>query len=132
MAMMLRIVCPEKSAYEGEAAFVTLPTTDGELGVASRHASEICTLSSGYIRVCDTAMGTVDRRFAVSGGYAQIADDEVIVLAERAADVGSIQADQVQAKLQGFEDQLSVLSENDARRAYLYNEIAWCRLLLDA
>ena len=132
MAMQLRIVCPETSAYEGEAAFVALPSTDGELGVAARHASEICTLGSGYIRVSDTVMGTIDHRFAVSGGYAQIADDEVIVLAERAVDVDAVDVARVQAKLQGFEDQLSVLSENDARRAYLYNEIAWCRLLLGA
>lgn len=132
MAMQLRIVCPETSAYEGEAAFVTLPSTDGELGIAARHASEICTLGSGFIRVSDTAMGTVDHRFAVSGGYVQIADDEVIVLAERAADVDVVDPVQVQAKLQGFEDQLSVLSGNDARRAYLYNEIAWCKLLLNA
>ena len=131
MAMQLRIVCPEHSEYEGEAAFVALPSTDGELGVAARHASEICTLGAGYVRVCDVAMGTVDHRFAVSGGYAQIADDEVIILAERACDMASVDADQVTEKMRGFEDQLSVLSENDARRAYLYNEIAWCKLLLD-
>ncbi len=132
MTMELRIVCPESCAYDGEAAFVTLPTTDGELGVAARHASEICTLGAGVVRVSDQAMGTVDRRFAVSGGYAQIADDTVIILAERACDLAEVDEAQVQADIQGFEDQLSVLSENDARRAYLYNEIAWCKLLLDS
>ena len=51
--MHVRIVCPEHSAYEGEAAFVALPSTDGELGILPRHASEICTIKSGYVRVCD-------------------------------------------------------------------------------
>ena len=83
--MHVRIVCPEHSAYEGEAAFVALPSTDGELGILPRHASEICTIKSGYVRVCDQRMGEVSRTFAVDGGYAQIADDEVIVLAERRA-----------------------------------------------
>ena len=85
--MHVRIVCPEHSAYEGEAAFVALPSTDGELGILPRHA-------------------------------------------ERAEDLASINKDEVQAQLQGFEEQLSILSEDDARRAYLYNEIAWCTLLL--
>lgn len=128
--MHIRVVCPEHSAYEGEAAFVALPSTDGELGVLPNHASEICTVKAGYVRVCDQQMGEVSRVFAVTGGYAQITADEVIVLAERAQNLAEVNAVEVQAQLQGFEDALSKLSEDDARRAYLYNEIAWCKLLL--
>ncbi len=128
--MLIRIVCPESCAYEGEAAFIVVPATDGECGILPRHSSEICTISSGYVRVSDTDMNTVDHTFAVDGGYAQIADDTVIVLAERACNLADVDADKVKAQIQGFEDKLSNLSEDDARRAYLYNEIAWCKLLL--
>ena len=69
MPMELRIVCPDSCPYDGEAAFVTLPTTDGETGVAPLHASEISTIGPGYVRVCNEKMGQVDRTFAVSGGY---------------------------------------------------------------
>ena len=69
--MRVRIVCPEHNAYEGEAVFVALPTTDGELGVAPLHASEICSVASGYVRLCDERMGEVTRTFAVDGGYAE-------------------------------------------------------------
>lgn len=130
MAMELRIVCPDSCPYDGQAAFATVPTTDGEMGIAPKHASEISTLEQGYVRVCDERMGQVSRTFAVSGGYVQIANDVVIVLADRAQDLATVNRDEVQARIKGFEDQLSVLSENDAHRAYLYNEIAWCRLLL--
>lgn len=132
MPMELRIVCPESCPYEGQAAFVTVPTTDGEMGIAPLHASEISTISPGYVRVSDSAIGQVDRRFAVSGGYVQVADNTIIVLADRACDMADVDPAEVQAQIQGFEDQLSVLSENDAHRAYLYNEIAWCELLLDS
>lgn len=130
--MHVRIVCPESLAFEGEAAFVALPSTDGELGVLPRHASEICTIQAGYVRVSDTEMGTASHVFAVSGGYAEITEDEVVILAERAADVSAVDHAELQAKVEGFEDQLSNLSEDDAHRAYLYNEIAWCKLLLAA
>ncbi len=128
--MRMRIVCPEHEAYAGEAAFVVLPCPDGELGVLPGHASEICTIAAGYVRVSDRAMGTVDHRFVVSGGYAQITADEVIVLAERACDVEGIDHEAVRAARGVFEDKLSNLSEDDAHRAYLYNEIAWCELQL--
>ena len=114
--MRIRIVCPVSCAYEGDAAFVSIPSTDGEFG--------------GYVRVSDKAMGTVDHTFAVAGGYAQVADDVVTVLAERACDLATVDADKLKADIQGFEEKLGNLSEDDARRAYLYNEIAWCKLKL--
>ena len=127
--MHVRIVCPEHYAYEGEAAFVALPTSDGEVGVAPRHASEICSVEAGYVRVCDEHMGSVTHMFAVDGGYAEITDSEVVVLAERAQDMAAVSKDEVEERLRGFEEQLGNLSADDARRAYLYNEIAWCKLL---
>ena len=88
--MRIRIVCPVSCAYEGDAAFVSIPSTDGEFGVLPAHSSEICTIDRGYVRVSDKAMGTVDHTFAVAGGYVQVADDVVTVLAERACDLVTV------------------------------------------
>lgn len=130
MAMQLRIVCPEECVFEGPVAYVAVPSTIGEFGILPRHASEICTIDGGRIRVSEQKMGVTDHVFAVTDGYVQVANDEVIVLAERAVDVEKINSDEISARLADFEDQLGKMSENDARRAYLYNEIAWCKLLL--
>ena len=130
--MRVTISCPEFNAYEGEAAFVALPSTDGEIGILPGHANEICTVEAGIVRVADRAMGTVDHRFAVEGGYAEITADKVVVLAQRAADVDAVDPEELRAQLAEFEEQLSNLSEDDAHRAYLYNEVAWCKLLLAA
>ena len=130
MAMQLRIVCPEECVYEGPVAYVAVPSTVGEFGILPRHASEICTIDGGRIRVSEQKMGVTDRVFAVTNGYVQVANDEVIVLAERAVDIDRVDHDEISERLTGFEDQLGKMSENDARRAYLYNEIAWCKLLL--
>ena len=51
MPMNLRIVCPDSCAFDGTVAFVTVPTTDGEMGIAPLHASEISTIGPGYVRV---------------------------------------------------------------------------------
>ena len=130
MAMQLRIVCPEECVFEGPVAYVAVTTTVGEFGILPRHASEVCTIDGGRVRVSEQKMGVTDRVFAVTEGYVQVANDEVIVLVERAIDLEKVDSDDVAARLADFEDQLGKMSENDARRAYLYNEIAWCKLLL--
>lgn len=130
MPMQLRIVCPEECVFEGPVAYVAVPSTVGEFGILPRHASEICTIDGGRIRVSEEKMGVTDRVFAVTDGYVQVANDEVIVLAERAVDMAKVDPDEISERMAGFEDQLGKMSENDARRAYLYNEIAWCKLLL--
>lgn len=130
MSMHLRIVCPETCVYEGPAAYVAVPSTAGEFGILPHHASEICTVDRGIIRVSTERMGVTDLMFAVYSGYVQVAHDEVIVLVERAADLARVDADEVVDRIAGFEEELGNMSETDARRSYLYNEIAWCKLLL--
>lgn len=130
MAMHLRIVCPESEPYNGDVAFVTVPSTDGSFGVAPRHASEICTIESGIVSICEERMSQTTRSFAVGTGYVQVSDDKVIILTDRAEDISELKASAVEARLKGFEEKLGYLSEDDARRSYLYNEISWCKLLL--
>ncbi|QWT18235.1 F0F1 ATP synthase subunit epsilon [Collinsella sp. zg1085] len=128
--MHVRIVCPEHLAFEGEARFLTVPATDGSLGIAPLHASEIFTITSGFVQLCAEEMGSITSTFAVGTGYVQVASDKIIILAERAEDMAQLDVHTLETQLQGFEDELVNLSENDARRSNLYNEIAWCKLLL--
>lgn len=130
MAMKLRVVSPEECVFEGMVAYVAVPSTAGEFGILPHHASEICTIESGRIRVSEQQMGVTDRVFAVEDGYVQVANDEVIVLATRAIDTFKVDVEEVAARLTDLESQMGKMSENDGRRAYLYNEIAWCKLLL--
>ena len=122
MAMKLRVVSPEECVFEGMVAYVAVPSTAGEFGILPHHASEICTIESGHIRVSEQQMGVTDR--------VQVANDEVIVLATRAIDTSKVDVEEVAARLSDLESQMGKMSENDGRRAYLYNEIAWCKLLL--
>lgn len=127
--MRIRIVCPVSCAYEGDAAFVSIPSTDGEFGVLPAHSSEICTIDRGYVRVSDKAMHCrphVCRGRRLCPGCGRCRDRS------RRARLrfGDRRCDKLKADIQGFEEKLGNLSEDDARRAYLYNEIAWCKLKL--
>lgn len=128
--LRVRIVCPESSAFEGEAAFVAVPSGDGEIGVLSGHASEICTVVGGRVRLSGGISQEPEHVFVVSNGYAEITANEVIILVERAVDAAQIDRGTVLQAKQSFEDKLSNLSQDDVRRAYIYNEIQWCELQL--
>ena len=130
--MKLRIVCPENCAFDGDCGFVVVPTTTGELGILSSHACEISTTARGYVRVSDAIGQEPSHVIAVESGYVQIADDTIIILVERALDMAELKRNEVEAKRSEFEEQLQNLSQDDAHRAYIYNEIAWCNLLLES
>lgn len=81
---MLRVsvISPEKVLYEGEADSLVVPAYDGEVGVLTGHAPMMTLLGRGELRLG----GATPRRFAVEGGFMQVADDEVRIVTERAAE----------------------------------------------
>lgn len=77
----LSVISPERKLFDGEARFVVVPAFDGELGILHGHAPLMALLGKGVLRV-ETTVGT--RRFRVSGGFVQVAANEVAVVSERA------------------------------------------------
>ena len=75
------VVTPEATVVDAQTSFVTLPFHDGELGVAANHAPLIGRLGVGEMRFESDGK---TRRFYIDGGFAQIADNVVSVMAERA------------------------------------------------
>jgi F-type H+-transporting ATPase subunit epsilon len=75
------VLSPERSVYDGEASFAAVPAWDGELGILYDHAPLVALLGAGLLRM-ETPQGT--RRFRVSGGFVQVARNEVSILSEEA------------------------------------------------
>ena len=75
------VVTPEATVVDAQTNFVTLPFHDGELGVAANHAPLIGRLGVGEMRF---EVDGATKRFYIDGGFAQIADNVVSVMAERA------------------------------------------------
>lgn len=126
-----QFVRPDRLLYEGEVASLVLVTPTGELGVWPGHAPEICALGNGAVRLNLTAdRGGETVKVLISGGYAEITPQRVIVLADHARRADDIEPDVVaetRAKAVSTRDELP---SDDSRRAYYDNKIAWCDLLL--
>ncbi len=77
--MELEIITPDKNLFAGKVKSVSVPGTDGSLGILDKHAPLIATLKAGEIKI-DGEGGK--QSFAVKGGVVEVLNNKVIILAE--------------------------------------------------
>ena len=75
------LVSPEKLLLSTTAEMVTIPGTDGDMGVMAGHMPLISTLRPGIVTVSGS---DDDSRFYVTGGFAEVTAEKVTVLAQEA------------------------------------------------
>ena len=90
------LVSPERRLASVEATEVQIPGAEGDMTAMSAHAPTITTLRPGILRV--THSGWTDE-YVVSGGFAEIGEGSVSVLAERALPRGEVTADVMQGMI---------------------------------
>src|SRR5579863_6022865 len=76
------IVSAEGEIFSGPAAMVFLPASEGDIGVAPRHAPLLTLLKAGEVRV-KTPEGE-EHSFFVGGGALEVQPQKVTVLADTA------------------------------------------------
>jgi F-type H+-transporting ATPase subunit epsilon len=79
--MKFELVTPERVVFRTEVDQVTLPTKEGEITVLANHAALVAELVPG---VAHLKRGTAEEDIAVSGGFIQIGENRVRVLADTA------------------------------------------------
>lgn len=84
------LVSPEQLVLSTDADMVTLPGSEGDMGVMAGHAPVITTLRPGIIAA---AQGKETQRFVVLGGFAEINAAKVTVLAEEAIAADAVALD---------------------------------------
>jgi len=80
--MHVTVIAPDRAVYEGEADAVTAPAHDGQVGILPRHAPFLTLLGAGRLTVRGPD-GTL--AFRVRGGFLQVVNDTVRVVAEQAS-----------------------------------------------
>src|SRR5271157_3157229 len=98
------IVSAEGQIFSGEASMVFVPGSQGELGIAPRHAPLLTTLKAGEVRV--QVEGQEEQSFYVGGGALEVQPHLVSVLADTAARAHDLDEAQALAAKQRAEDAL--------------------------
>jgi F-type H+-transporting ATPase subunit epsilon len=79
--LKLEIVTPEATAYSEDVEMVTLPGSEGELGIYPNHVPLLTTLNPGELRVLK---GGKESFLAIGEGFVEITGSTVSVLTDMA------------------------------------------------
>ena len=77
------LVTPEKLIRSEDVHMVVVPGSEGEFGVLAGHAPFMSTIRDGEVAIYKTA-GAAPERIAIEGGFAEVNDKGLTVLAEKA------------------------------------------------
>ncbi len=115
MPMRLEILTAEGVLFDGDVDSVVAPGSEGELGILPHHAALMTMLQPGELRY-RSAGG--ESYLAVHGGFMEVRGDHVIVLADAAERVDSIDAARAEeAVLRAQERISSRAADMDIERA---------------
>ena len=77
------LVTPEKLLFSEDVHMVVVPGTEGDFGVLAGHAPFMSTLRDGELAIYRTASAAPEK-VPVSGGFAEVSERGLTVLAENA------------------------------------------------
>jgi len=106
--LQLSIVTPERLVLSEDVDQVNIPGVEGDLGILYDHAPILTTMRAG--RLSYELLGEKGREtinMIVSGGYLEVTDNRVIVLAEAVEFLDEIDKERAKASLAKAEEALS-------------------------
>jgi F-type H+-transporting ATPase subunit epsilon len=98
--LKLEIVTAESPVFTGEVDSIVAPGTVGQFTILPHHAAFMTMLEAGELCL---RMGGQETFMVVSGGFLEVMDDRVIVLAdaaERADDIDAARAEEAKKRAQ--------------------------------
>lgn len=127
----VEILTPEGEVFNEEVEMVSTRTTLGQIGILANHTPVLATLEPTELRLYRTESEIV--RFAQAEGYLQVGGNHAMLLVEEAISPESLDAAQLQERLQEAESELDAagddsekrrVAERDKRRAEAFLQIA--------
>lgn len=83
--LKVSLVTPEGSVFEGPATAVQVPGFDGSFQVLYNHAALVAALVQGVVKI--DRPGQPSAVFTINGGLAEVNNNQVTVLAEKAVEL---------------------------------------------
>ena len=106
-------ITPERTVVSEDAEMLVVPAWNGELGVLKNHAPLVAALRIGVMRI---TIGGQTRYCAISGGWIEVTESKVMVLADTAELGAEIDVERAkrakaraEARLQSQQDEVNVV-----------------------
>jgi F-type H+-transporting ATPase subunit epsilon len=127
--LIVEIVTPEHIVYTNEVEMVVAPTIDGEIGILPLHVPLVWALKAGPVRV---KHGDEVEWFAVSGGYIQVHEDKVIILADDAEAASHIDVERARQAKVLAEARIAELEGAGEEADELGRDLSWAEARIEA
>ena len=108
----VEVVTAERSLYSGAANMVQAPGALGQLGILPHHAALLTTLKPGTLEIRRSGE---EKTFFVSGGFLEVSNNKVTVLADTAEHAENIDEARAQEARRRAEERLKDVRSNTER-----------------
>lgn len=115
MAGLLKfeLVSPERLLRSGDVQEVNVPGSEGDFTVMPMHAPVLTTLKPGVITIKDEDGS--DARVFVRGGFAEVASDGLIILAETAIPMEELDEARLSQEIKNAEEDVEDAKDDTVR-----------------
>ena len=107
------LVSPERLLLSTRADMVTVPGSDGYMGVMAGHMPLISTLRPGLI---DMLKDGKDTKYFIRGGFAEVNAEKITVLAEEAIAMAELAVETIDQRIRDAEEDLAAAKTDADRR----------------
>ena len=114
MALHFELVSPARLLFSGDVASVTIPGSEGEMGIFPGHAPVLSTLKPGVVTVYKD--GSTTERIFVKGGMVEVNPRGLTLLAEVAIPMAELSAEMLAKQIKNAEEDLADAKPGEATR----------------
>ena len=114
MALTLKVITPDKTVWDDQVEEIVLPSTTGQLGILGGHAPLITALETGVMRV---RPGKDWKAIALTGGFAEVDNNEVKVLVNGAEIGENIDLDSARSEYEAAQGELATAEKGEDKLA---------------
>jgi F-type H+-transporting ATPase subunit epsilon len=114
------LVSPEKLLLSDEFEMIVVPGAEGDFAVLAGHSPVTSSLRPGVISIYENDQEK-DRIF-VNGGFAEVANDKLTVLAEEAVYIADLNRADIEQRIQNAKEDEEDAKDDEARRRAAENK----------
>ena len=123
------LVSPERLLFSEPVEMVVVPASEGDIGALPRHSPLMTALRPGVIQIYQG--GKVQERIFVGGGFAEITETRVTVLAEDAIKISEAKKEDVASRILAAQKAIEE-ADGETARGLAQRQLAVANALNDA
>jgi F-type H+-transporting ATPase subunit epsilon len=131
------LVTPNRTLFSGQAEMIVCRAVEGEIAFLANHMPYIGALDIGVVRIIGpgadaetTATGEGEIRLAVHGGFVEVKDNQVIMLADEAELASEVDVETARAA-EGEAQQAVSASSDDNPNVEAEDALRWAQARLE-